>query len=190
MYGKVRPDIEDGDVFLFRGQYLLSKLWESFNRSYYSHVALAVRWGERMMILQAVPFGGIQAVPMSVAVRKYKGRVDWYKLKRDTFEDCIGRLPKVIEEAKVNLGKKYSYRDLLRSVLHWLANLKLKNRVRHEAMFCSEYVEHCFREGGMSLTDKADITTFPKDLETSRHLSYMKTIERGKKPAPVRVWLP
>lgn len=184
-YREVRTRVEDGDVFLFRGQYLISKLFERVDFSYYSHAALAAWWGGRLMILQAEG-PGIQAIPMSVAVATYPGRVDWYKLKKDDFPDCAKRLAGLLWEAKSDLGLEYGFGDLLRNIWHWIAKVKLADPVNPRAMFCSEYVERCFREAGMSLTDKADITTFPKDVAASKHLAYMATIPHDPKATEPR----
>jgi hypothetical protein len=174
-YAEVRGQVEDCDVFLFRGRYLISKLFERVDFSYYSHAALASWWGDRLMILQAEG-PGIQAIPMSVAVGTYPGRVDWYKLKKDDFTGWEKRLAAVLTEAKSDLGLGYGFVDLLRNIWHWIAKVKLADPVYPRAMFCSEYVERCFREGGMSLTDRPDIATFPKDIAASPHLSYVATI--------------
>ncbi len=174
-YKEVRSRVEDADVFLFRGKYLISKLFEKVDHSYYSHAALAAWWGSRLMILQAEG-AGIQAIPMSVAIDTYPGRVDWYKLKRDSFPGCDRRLAAVLTEAKSDLGLAYGFGDLLRNIWHWIAKVKLADPTWPKAMFCSEYVERCFREAGVSLTGRPDIATFPKDIAASPHLAYMATI--------------
>jgi len=184
-YREVRGHVEDCDVFLFRGQYLISKLFEKVDFSYYSHAALAAWWGSRLMILQAEG-PGIQAIPMSVAIATYPGRVDWYKLRKDSFPDAVKQLQAVLTEAKSDLGLSYGFGDLLRNILHWLANFKLKDPMKPGAMFCSEYVERCFRVAGMSLTGKPDITTFPKDIAASPHLAYQATILHDPDAANVR----
>jgi hypothetical protein len=174
-YREVRDRVEDGDIFLFRGQYLISKLFEKVDHSYYSHAALAAWWGGRLMILQAEG-PGIQAIPLSVAVGTYPGRADWYKLKKESFPDGERSLAAVLTEAKSDLGLSYGFGDLLRNIWHFIAKVKLADPSWPRAMFCSEYVERCFREGGISLTGRPDITTFPKDIAVSPHLEYMATI--------------
>jgi hypothetical protein len=113
---------------------------------------------------------------MSVAVGSYPGRVDWYKLKKDDFPSWKEGLPAVLSEAKSDLGLAYGFGDLLRNIWHWIAKVKLADPSYPRAMFCSEYVERCFRQGGMSLTGKPDIATFPRDIAGSAHLAYMATI--------------
>jgi hypothetical protein len=184
-YDEVRDRVEDGDVFLFRGRYLISELFERVDFSYYSHAALAAWWGDRLMILQAEG-PGIQAIPMSVAVGSYPGRVDWYKLRKEDFPDSATRLAGLLREAKSDLGLEYGFGDLLRNIWHWISKVKLADPIKPRAMFCSEYVERCFREAGMSLTGKPDITTFPKDVAASPHLAYQATIPHDPKVADPR----
>jgi hypothetical protein len=44
------------------------------------------------------------------------------------------------------------------------------------AMFCSQYVSHCFRMGGLPLCDHEDINTLPADIEGSKYVQYVATI--------------
>jgi hypothetical protein len=184
-YKDVRPQVKDCDVFLFRGTYLISKLFEKVDFSYYSHAALSAWWGDRLMILQAEG-PGIQAVPMSVAVGSYPGRVDWYRLEPSSFPDGAAHLAGVLTEAKADLGLAYGFVDLLKNIWHGIAKIKLADPSYPRAMFCSEYVERCFRVAGMSLTGKPDITTFPKDIAASTHLAYMATIPHDPQSVPPR----
>jgi hypothetical protein len=174
-YATARAQIRDGDLFLFRGEYLISKLFRRVDHSYYSHAALAAWWGDRLMILQAEG-PGIQAIPLSVAVGTYPGRADWYTLKREEIPDFAGKLRATLAEAKSDLGLAYGFRDLWRNIVRWAVRVKLADPVRPRSMFCSEYVERCFREGGMSLTNRPDITTFPKHIASSPLASYVGTI--------------
>ena len=184
-YESVRPRVADGDIFLFRGQYLISKLFERETHTFYSHAALAAWWGDRLMIMQAEA-PGIQAIPMSVAVGTYPGRADWYALRREETPEIRERLPQVLREAKADLGLAYGYLDLLKNLIRSALKVKLSDPCRPRAMFCSEYLERAFREGGMSLTGKPDITTFPKDVAASPLLRYMATIPHDPKAGVVR----
>ena len=44
------------------------------------------------------------------------------------------------------------------------------------SMFCSQYVSHCFRMGGLPLCDHEDINTLPADIESSKYVQYVATI--------------
>jgi hypothetical protein len=179
-YADAHGRIRDGDLFLFRGEYLISKLFRRADRSYYSHAALSAWWGHRLMILQAEGTG-IQAIPLSVAIGTYPGRADWYTLKREQVTDFDLKLGRALREAKSDLGLAYGYLDLLRNIARWAVHVRLADPTRPRAMFCSEYVERCFREAGMSLTNRPDIVTFPKHIAASPLVSYVGTIPHDPK---------
>lgn len=179
-YEEVRAEVEDADIFMFRGDYRTSKLFRLVDKSYYSHAALALWWRERLMILQAEG-PGIQAVPMSVAVGTYPGRVDWYRLKRDHIPELDDKLEKLVNEAKADLGLPYGYIDLLRNLLRWATKVKLRDPVRPHGMYCSEYVERCFRVGGLPLSERPDVITMPKHIAESPLIGYRATIPHDPK---------
>jgi len=185
-YHEVRPQIRDGDLFLFRGRFLVSKLFEKLTHSYYSHAAIVAWWDGRLMILQAEGVG-IQAIPLSVAVAEYPGRADWYRLRRDSFPDPDRSLKTVLAEAKADLGLSYGYADLARALWGYLKKLKLRDPVSPKGLYCSEYVEKCFDSGGMSLTGRPDITTFPQHIAESPRVEYVCSIRHDpSKPDPRR----
>ena len=179
-YADVREQVEDIDIFMFRGDYKSSKLFRLVDKSYYSHAALALWWRNRLMILQAEG-PGIQAIPMSVAVGTYPGRADWYRLKRGEIPDYEDKLKKVAQEAKADLGLPYGVKDLWRNIVRWATHVKLRDPVRPHAMFCSEYVERCFRVGGVPLSNRPDVTTMPKHIAESPMIEYQATIPHDPK---------
>jgi hypothetical protein len=192
-YGEVRDLVVDGDVFLFKGQYLPSKVFRFIDKSYYSHAGLAAWWDDRLMLLQAELRPGVQAVPMSVAISQYKGRVDWYKLLRDSFKDCDvaecnRRLQqRVMLRAKALLGVPYALRALLLNFLRrWIAKIPITDKMHPTAMFCTQYVEECFDNADLSLSHKKPVLTFPTDLRNSEHLKYMGTIPHDPDLVPSR----
>ena len=179
-YKVARDLIGDGDVFLFRGHYLPSRWFESLDKSYYSHAGLAAWWGDRLMLLQAELREGIQAVPASVAIGTYKGRVDWHMLVRESYglnlAEYNDRIQHgVILRAKASLGLHYAFGAVIKNFFRrWIAKIPLPNNPK--VMFCSQYVEDCFRYARMSLAHQQPITTFPKEIAESSHLQYMCTI--------------
>jgi hypothetical protein len=174
-FREIRDQIKDGDLFLFRGNFRSSKIFEWLTNSYYSHAALVAWWGGRLMILQAEG-PGLQAIPLSVAIAVYPGRVDWFRLRREDFPDVEARLQAVLLEAKSDLGLPFGVRDLFKRALRWLRVVKLRDPVSPKGMFCSEYVERCFRIGGMPLRDAKDIATWPQQIAESPHVQYVATI--------------
>jgi hypothetical protein len=181
-YSHVRPQIQDGDVLLWRGNYATSIVFRFLTRSPYTHAAIAARWGDRLMILQA-ELVGIQAVPLSATVKRYNGLVDWYRIK-DEYRSAVD---KVLAKATGDLGRAFGIVAVIRStwkrflratgIVHRRLGLSLNPKSpRARAMFCSQYVSSCFRAGGLQLTSRPDIDTLPGDIKDSDVLEFQVTI--------------
>ena len=184
-YGDIRALVEDGDILLFRGTIFLSRVIERVSHGAYSHCAIAAGWGERKMILQAEIMGGVQVVPMSVAVGTYRGRVDWYKVKPEVRAKL--NMAVLLAEARADLGLTYATSDLLRVAAHSLFGAGLPSDCDNpHALFCSQYVERCFRKAGVALCKDSDVGTSPSQIAGSPILQLMGTIVHDPKIAPDR----
>ena len=184
-YAEVRNELGDGDVVLFRGSVLASRLIRRFSGGRYSHAALVLEWGGRWMVLQAELIEGVQAVPLSVAAARYQGEVDFYPITPE------GRakvdLPKLRQVARSALGLGYAKLDLLRFGAHLLFHLGLPRYRRDpEALFCSQYVSRCFRIAGLDLAPQSDVGTSPEHISVSPWLRYAGTIPHDPQRNPVR----
>jgi hypothetical protein len=184
-YGDIRDRVEDGDVVLFRGTVFLSRAIEKISHGVYSHCAIAATWGERKMLLQAELMGGVQAVPMSVAVGTYTGRVDWFKVApalRAKLDIAV-----LLAEARADLGLTYATSELLRVAAHTLFGTSLPDDCDNpHALFCSQYVERCFRKAGLRITKDSDIGTSPSEIAASEALRLQGTIIHDPNIVPDR----
>ncbi|MDZ4674052.1 MAG: hypothetical protein SGI84_06325, partial [Gemmatimonadota bacterium] len=145
-----------------------------------------------LMIMQAEGVG-IQAIPLSVAVEEYPGRADWYRLRREAHPEIELRVPPVLGEARTDLGLKFGTGDLFRSLFRWFRKVKLGNPMSPRGLFCAEYVERCFRVGGLPLRRDADgnhvppdVLCFPQDLVTSPLVEYRATVLHDPRVAAPR----
>lgn len=174
-YTDIRGRIQDGDVILFRGERLISRMIEAGSGSKYSHAAIALWWHRRLMLLQAEP-ECIQAVPLSVALGKYEGVADWYRV-RDEHRAATDFAP-ILDEAKINLGLAYNASEMLQSALHGLIGLDLPPDCETpHALFCSQYVARCYRVGGLPLREgMTDIEITPGHISKSPILEHAATI--------------
>jgi len=191
-YHEIRDEIQDGDLFFFRGSFRSSRLFTWLTNGYYSHATIVARWGDRLMILQAEGVG-LQAIPLSVAVQEYPGRADWYRLRRESHADIEPRVPAVLSEARADLGLKFGTGDLFRSLFRWLRKVPFRNPMSPKGLFCAEYVERCFRIGGLPLRRDADgnhvppdILCFPQDLAISPLVQYRATVLHDPRVAAPR----
>jgi hypothetical protein len=185
-YSDVRSQMEDCDIILFHGTVLGSRIIEDISKSVYSHSGLIAYWGDRLMLLQA-EIEGLQAIPLSVGVGQYPGRVDWYKPKPEYRAKL--NVKAALDEARADLGLSYATADLLKagvddlmqnvhSFIGRLMQFKLPGNVTNpNALFCSEYVERCYRVGGVPLKDTTDVQTTPGDIADSPVVVYQATIQ-------------
>lgn len=192
-YHEIRDQVQDGDLFFFRGLFRGSKLFVRLTNSFYSHVAVVAWWGDRLMILQAEAGPGVQAFPLSAAIQEYPGRADWYQLRRESIPDVHARLPLVLDEARTDLGLKFGLGDALKSLFRWARKTPFRNPKSPKSLFCAEYVERSFRIGGIPLprtTDggevPADILCWPQDLAISPLVRYEATISHDPRVAAPR----
>jgi hypothetical protein len=184
-YGDIRSQVRDGDIFLFRGTIFLSRIIEKVSHGDYSHCAIAADWGERKMLLQAELMGGVQAVPLSVAAGTYKGQVDWYTIA-PAWRDKLN-IAALLEEARADLGLTYATSELLRVAAHNLFGSNLPEDCDNpHALFCSQYVERCFRKAGKALCVDSDVGTSPSQIAASEVLELQGTIIHDPNIVPDR----
>jgi hypothetical protein len=184
-YNDVRSQIADGDVILFRGTILLSRIIELISHGDYSHCAIAADWGERKMILQAEFVGGVQAVPLSIAVGTYNGRVDWFRIKPDQRKRLD--IAALMAEARANLGLGYAKEGMLKAAEHYIFGAHITDDPGDaRALFCSQYVTRCFRKAGATLSTDTDADTSPTEISTSGVLEYQGTFVHDPSIVPVR----
>ena len=150
-YFDVRDQIQNGDVLLFRGSLLHSRIIQRWTRSVYSHVGLAL-WirtdgVKRLMVIEAMEGRGIQLFPLSEYLQK-GDHVDWFAIT----DESIQR-DKVIAWAMTRLGRDYaSPWQFLRSfgfISKRIANaLGLATKVDQNRWFCSWFAAQALRAGG------------------------------------------
>jgi hypothetical protein len=164
-YPDVRAQIQDGDVLLFQGTHWLSRFIRWGSGSAYSHAGVALWWGPRLMVVQAVG-KGVQAVPLSLAVDTYSGQVDWYQPLPEVRAGL--RMDLFIAAALDEVGKPFAVRGLVRLAwLLWQGRLRKHRDPRRPASehFCSQLVSYCYRVAQADLVDgRADAHTSPGDL--------------------------
>lgn len=178
-YPDVRAQIQDGDVLLFQGMHWTSRIIRWGSGSAYSHAGVALWWGPRLMVVQAVG-KGVEAVPLSVAVDHYSGQVDWFS----PLPEVRGRLNRelLVSTALDEVGKPYAHGPLLR-----LARMMWNGRVRKyrdpkkaaAAYFCSQLVSRCYRLADVDLVPgRADAHTSPGDLASCGQLALRGVLHR------------
>jgi hypothetical protein len=185
-YEGIRHKIRDGDILLYKGQGIISWAIKKFTRSEYSHAGIAVRWNNRLMVMEAVREGVI-VNPLRLSVGRYKGSVEWWFCTEGINDH--DRL-KMIVFAQKKLGKDFAFWLLFYfafAISFFIRDLNKRDAYRGEKrLFCSLYVAEIYRMGaGLDLRkDLSDRFTSPGDIANSRLLQCGGTL---KKPDP-RKW--
>jgi len=175
-YSRVRDEIEDGDVILFRGNAELSQVISGISQSAYSHAGLVLTWyGRRMLLSAEIP--NVRAIPLGLVISKYNGRIDWYKLVPEARAKLD--LQKLALEALVYLGVEYGTEKLFHLASHFILGTEANDDDGNPStMVCSQYVARCFRLAGMDLSPKSDLATVPGEIAVSPYLCYQATLQK------------
>lgn len=149
LLGDVEHLIKPGDLFLFRGRLLHSRIIQRWTRSVYSHVGIAHRpctaGQDCLDVLEAREGSGVVTQPLRSYLER-GDRVDWFSVTDDT----ISRAD-VVLWAWERRGKRYaSYQQLMRSfvTLPVAQLLGLDTKIDDGRWFCSFFAAEALQAGG------------------------------------------
>jgi hypothetical protein len=168
----------NGDVLMYRGKSLISRLIRRFTRSKYSHAGLAVWWNQRLMVMEAVGRGVI-VTSLSANVAHYDGRVEWFTSTQEIPEADRTRL---VQFAQQELGKDYdSWKLILFGLFILLGkNVETRDKLRREQkLFCSYYVAQAYNSIGRDLKKNlSDRFMTPDDIASSMMLKRVAVLRK------------
>ena len=167
-YSAVRESIRTGDVLLFRGTSLMSRVIRWGSDSVYSHAGFTAWWGGRLLVFQSTGRGA-EVLPASAAVDAYDGQVDLFRLDDGLYAKLDTEA--LITQAVGLLGRQYATTSLV-GLMWRMARRRFRGRPdatgEPTEVFCSQYVSYCFRAQGLDLVDGTDdASTSPGDLAGS-----------------------
>ncbi len=166
-YDVQRRNIRNGDVLMYRGRSLESRIIRWATRSKYSHAGLAAWWNERLMVMEAVGKGVI-VTPLSKNVACYHGSVEWFTSVEEISDDERLRM---IRFAQLELGKEYArWRAIFLGIrLLFQRDVEKRDALRREVrLFCSHYVAQTYNAIGRDLKKGvSDRFMAPGDIASS-----------------------
>ena len=155
-YGEIREQICNGDIILWKGTSLISRIIMWFTE--FSHASLVVRLDignlkDRIFIVEALP-EGLSLRLLSNKIKNYSGNVFIYKLSNYTMGPCRSfQRTRLRDNAIMDMAKgiSYDYKGLFENVF---------GRVHRDAkqFFCSEFVEYELEKVAATLKPGADNT--------------------------------
>jgi hypothetical protein len=179
-YDDIRSQIKNGDVLMYRGKSLQSRIIMFITRSNFSHAGIAAWWNNRLMVMEAVG-KGVVATPMSLSVGKYDGRVEWFTSAEEISDD--ERL-QMIKFAQEELGKEYATwkATKLGLKIFFQHDKEKRDQLRRERqLFCSYYVAQIYNSIGRDLKrGVSDRFMTPRDIADSPMLRRVAVLRKTK----------
>jgi hypothetical protein len=183
--GECASQIWSGDLLLFRGRGVISRLIGAAGRSDYTHAARAIWWNDVLFCCEVRELRGGRAVTLESQIRKYPGLVDVFATNPDNRwpEYDWQRANRFMQRLA---GCDYGYAGLLKAaVLHvpfWrlLVKPELDDvQIADYPPFCSHACAMADRLGGGvdPVPHLADRITEPGDLARSPFYRYRFTLE-------------
>jgi len=162
-YRKARSKIANGDVIAFHyaRRSLFSQLISLWTRSRISHVGLVMRVNGRVAVIEALEGWGVRVYPISRILSSGR-QIEWYALRPG-----VDRR-EIVHEALAHWGQRYaSPWQFIRSfsvLTKWtLDKWGIRNDISTKRFFCSEFVAHCLKAGGLE-DDTAPSLMAPADI--------------------------
>lgn len=183
-YEDVRGEIRDGDILLYKGQTVVSRLIEFFTRSEYSHAGIAAWWNERLMVVEAT-HKGVFVDTLRRSIGRYNGDVEWWSCKKEIKIDQPAR-NQMVKYAQKLLGSEFAFGGLLlfpcKQIICFVIDLFKRGPLRKvKRFFCSSLVSAIYNHINLDLRkDKNDLFTSPADISNSPLLCYRATLNKKR----------
>lgn len=143
-----------GDILFIRGHSYMSRLICRFQRSNFSHVALAM---DEEHIIESTTFAKIQVNKLSH---------DQYKLMRVDLTEEQKKL--VVEKALNYVGKRYDYWGVIKWLFRLLTRPQKYLLRSSKRYYCSGLVDRIFQDAGIDLfPNRKAGDVMPVELESS-----------------------
>ncbi len=179
--------IRSGDLLLFRGRGLVSRLIGVAGRTDYTHAARAIWWGDTLFCCEVRELKGGRAVTLASQVKKYAGLIDVFEVnpsRRWRNYDRCG----AVRTMRRLAGCDYGYLGVLKAALQHLPLWRFlvrpdmnDKKMTSQPPFCSQACAMADRVGGGvdPVPHLADRVTEPGDLARSPFYRYRFTLAEG-----------
>ena len=162
-YDKIRPLIKDGDIILFHGTSLLSRIIQTCDKSYFNHVGIIIEKFGSLYILDANS-KGVQADRLSYRIDKCKPNGTLMILRSNKYRTVIDTAMMNLLSRADNKTIKYDFYNGVKELINRLLGVKFKVELDEGHDICSDFVSSYQVELGMvNEKFKELIVAFPQD---------------------------
>ena len=171
-YTDIRNKIKTGDILFCSGNYPVSYVIRKFSDSIFSHVAFVFSWNDRILVLESVEDDGVRAVPLSRYVRNYENSQYPYNgrlfLARHKDNFTKTNVNKMLGRAADLLNRKYDQDEI--GKIMWRITTGLGKHKTDNEYICSEFVDECFQEIGITLERDQNGFIFPEHIAADQNV--------------------
>lgn len=194
---------KDGDLLLFKGSGIVSKLIQWYTKGSYSHAALvSLVYGKGgditgYEVVEFREFVGSRITNLQNYIQIYPGQIDVFSpvtYHNQPFFDCNTKTRsnrrilfngrRIVNELRNHTGRPYSYRSIIAMFLYYLPLPLLSKGVYDDRLgdnlvsaVCSSSIAYCFNKHFLDLVPhRADDLVSPADLSRSCLVSLMGTL--------------
>ena len=172
-YKNARQDIRTGDIFLAAGNYPISRMIGHFSGSIFSHVGFVFTWNSRVLLLESVEDDGVRSVPLSQYVSDYENSGEPYNgrlfLARHNTSLDTDKINKMLGKAADNLNRKYDKDEIAKILAR--VTMGFGKHSDNDAYICSEFVDVCFKEIGVTFPRDENGFIFPEHIAADTNVS-------------------
>ena len=171
-YPDIRSDIKTGDILFCSGDYIFSKLIKYFSDSMFSHVAFVFHWNERVLVFESVEDDGVRIIPISQYFDNYENSNQPYKgrlfLARHKTDLSKPEMNKILGKATDLLNRDYGVVDMVK--ITWRIMMGLGEHKPDDEYICSEFVDKCFKEIGITLERGPGGFIYPEHIAADQNV--------------------
>lgn len=174
-YSDFRNKLQSGDLFFASGNYLISKLIQTFTNSPFSHIGIVfpIKSLDRVLLLESVEDFGVRFAPLSKYFTDYSNGKPYSGIIVIARVENLDK-EKIEEIAKFGideLTRKYDNEEIGRIVSR--IALKKGKKVRDREYICSELVYECFLKANIEFSyDKRGFIT-PENIYLDKRVKLL-----------------
>jgi hypothetical protein len=178
IYENIRNELNTGDIILFSGRALFSRIVQIGTRSPWSHIGIVVRFTTPFDFVALwesdITIGGVQLTNLSARIKKYKGQVVVRHLEGTSLGiNEINIFHAVREELKLRPYQVNKF-EMIRAAYDkglWLAKAQEKDI---SSLFCSELVAETLQRIGILNPDLSSNEFTPGDFDENAKLDMIR----------------
>jgi len=170
-YNEIRHTIGSGWIVLFRGKSLLSKTIQFFDKAYFNHAGVVVKYGDRLFIIDSNA-RGVHPEFLSHRISQYEDVCFLQPLYSKEILDSA--VEKVLSKAEE--GIKYDFLLLPQIAIKRYFGIKIKMNDNKRRDICSEFVRRYTLEIGSNTYSQESLGSVeisPQDFVRNIDLEYV-----------------